>query len=212
MINFSKYKAILWDFDGVIMDSMSIRDKGFEVTLSNFPKEQVQQLLDFHRLNGGLSRYVKFRYFYEEILKEPITEEIVMSYASRFSEVMMDLLIDEKLLIKDSLKFIQKYHQQVPMHIVSGSDGRELNKICGRLDIAKYFVTIQGSPTPKKELVKNLLLDFKYEHSNVVFIGDSINDFEAANDNSLEFFGYNNFYLKSIANNYIESFSNLVAI
>lgn len=207
MINFSKYKAVLWDFDGVIMDSMSIRDRGFEVTLSEFQKEQVQRLLDFHRLNGGLSRYVKFRYFYEEILKEPITDEIVMLYASRFSEVMMELLIDERLLIDDSLNFIKKYHKQVPMHVVSGSDGRELYEICERLNIAKYFISIQGSPTPKKELVKNLILKYGYQRDNVVLIGDSINDHEAAVLNGISFIGYNNLNLKEISNDYIEHFS-----
>lgn len=207
MINFSKYKSILWDFDGVIMDSMSIRDKGFEVTLSEFPKEQVQQLLDFHRLNGGLSRYVKFRYFYEEILKEPITDEIVMLYASRFSEVMMELLIDEKLLIDDSLDFIKKYHKQVPMHVVSGSDGIELNEICERLGIAKYFISIQGSPTPKNELVRKLIIDNSYNVNSIVLIGDSINDFEAADKNQIDFFGYRNLNLQNLSPNYIHSFS-----
>lgn len=202
-----EFDVILWDFDGVIMDSMPIRDKGFEVTLSKYPKHQVQQLLDYHRINGGLSRYVKFRYFYEEILKEPISDEVVLSYASRFSEVMMELLIDERLLINDSLNFIKKYYKQVPMHIVSGSDGSELNIICERLNIAKYFKTIQGSPTPKKELVKNLIFECKYALSKVALIGDSINDYEAALHNNIVFIGYNNSELESYPVRYLKNFS-----
>ncbi|WP_234986359.1 HAD family hydrolase [Pontibacter lucknowensis] len=203
----SKYKAVLWDFDGVIMDSMAIRDKGFEVTLANFPKEQVEQLLDYHRLNGGLSRYVKFRYFYEEILKEPITDDMVKAYAARFSEVMMELLIDEKLLIEDSLDFIRKYHRHVPMHIVSGSDGKELNVICEQLNIAEYFVSIQGSPTPKKTLVENLLVENNYLPEHVVLVGDSINDQEAAEANQLDFLAYNNSKLLSRGWAYIDTFA-----
>ena len=61
-------KNILWDFDGVILSSMHIRDWGFREIFKTFKKEDVQKLLDYHNLNGGLSRYVKIRYFYEEIL------------------------------------------------------------------------------------------------------------------------------------------------
>ena len=32
------FKTILWDFDGVILDSMKIRDWGFEEVFKNFKK------------------------------------------------------------------------------------------------------------------------------------------------------------------------------
>ena len=60
-------KIIFWDFDGVILNSNKVRDSGFEIVLKDFPKNQVELLLNYHRQNGGLSRYVKFRYFFEVI-------------------------------------------------------------------------------------------------------------------------------------------------
>ncbi|SPZ88463.1 Uncharacterised protein [Sphingobacterium multivorum] len=104
----NKYKVILWDFDGVIMDSMPTRSLGFVKTLADFPKEQVDQLLEFHNSNGGLSRYVKFRYFFEEIRKEAVSESKVMELAHKFSEIMLSLLIDEKLLIQDSVSLSKR--------------------------------------------------------------------------------------------------------
>ena len=56
-------KNILWDFDGVILDSMEVRDWGFKEIFSSFDKSKVDLLLDYHRKNGGLSRYVKIRFF-----------------------------------------------------------------------------------------------------------------------------------------------------
>ena len=61
-------KTILWDFDGVILDSMATRDWGFKEIFKDFTEAQVSRLLEYHRINGGLSRYVKIRYFYETIL------------------------------------------------------------------------------------------------------------------------------------------------
>ena len=45
---------------------------------------------------------------------------------------------------------------------------------------------------PKTEWVGDLLDKFNYNSKLCVLIGDSKNDFEAAMDNGLEFFGYNN--------------------
>lgn len=64
---------IIWDFDGVIVESNHIREKGFRKVLESFPENQVEELLVFHNNNGGLSRYVKFRYFFENIRKEEIS-------------------------------------------------------------------------------------------------------------------------------------------
>ncbi|MGY0034897.1 HAD family hydrolase [Pedobacter sp. NJ-S-72] len=203
----SKYKVLLWDFDGVIMDSMPIRSKGFELVLAEYPKEQVEQLMAFHEANGGLSRYVKFRYFFEEIRKESITDDEVLALAGKFSEIMLSLLMDENLLIQDSVSFIRNNWQKFEMHIVSGSDGKELRIINDSLDLSSFFKTINGSPTPKKQLVEAVLADNQYDKKDVILIGDSINDFDAASFNDISFAGYNNTELKIVSENYIEQFT-----
>jgi phosphoglycolate phosphatase-like HAD superfamily hydrolase len=201
-----KYKIIFWDFDGVIMDSMPVRRMGFEKTLEKFPKDQVQELLVFHDQNGGLSRYVKFRYFFNEIRNEKITDKQVMELAASFSTIMLSLLIDENLLIKDSVEFIKQNWRKYEMHITSGSDGNELNKICNDLGLSQYFKSINGSPTPKIEIVKQLLQDHNYTKSDVVLIGDSKNDYDASIANDIDFVGYNSEDLLKLTDKYIFKF------
>jgi HAD superfamily hydrolase (TIGR01549 family) len=187
-----KYKTILWDFDGVILDSMKVRDWGFREIFKSFDNEKVEALLKYHTLNGGLSRYVKIRYFYEEILKQEITQNEVLEYANAFSVLMKKELINPNNLILESLQFIKENYKNYKFHIVSGSDGEELRYLCEKMEISSYFMTIEGSPTPKNKLVKDLLKRHNYEVSDCVLIGDSINDYEAAKDNKIQFMSYNN--------------------
>jgi phosphoglycolate phosphatase-like HAD superfamily hydrolase len=201
-------KNILWDFDGVILDSMKVRDWGFREIFKSFDNVKVEALLKYHTLNGGLSRYVKIRYFYEEILEKEITENEVLKYANAFSVLMKKELINPNNLILDSLKFIKDNFKKYHFHIVSGSDQEELRYLCKELNIDHYFLSIHGSPTPKKQLVQELLEKHNYPLEVTCLIGDSINDYEAANYNNIKFFGYKNTYLKGLSNHYyIESFN-----
>lgn len=189
----SDFEVILWDFDGVIIDSNSVREFGFREVLKEFDPHQVEQLIDFHNANGGWSRYVKFRYFYEEILKRPISENQVQDLANRFSSIMAENLANSELLIQETVLFIQEMHLLgKQMHIVSGSDGNELNSLCEELELSKYFLSIKGSPTPKPALVREIIDEGKISASKYCLIGDSFNDFEAASQNGIHFFGYNN--------------------
>ena len=201
-------KTILWDFDGVILDSMVVRDWGFKEIFKNFSKDQVEALIYFHRENGGLSRYVKIRYFYETILNESITEEKVLEYAESFSVLMKKELTNLDNLILDAVTFIKYNFQKYNFHIVSGSDQTELRFLCKELGLDSYFISIHGSPTPKKQLVKTLLDNHKYNKKHTCLIGDSMNDFEAADVNDIAFYGYNNLSLKNVEY-YIDSFKDL---
>jgi len=185
-------KNILWDFDGVILDSMAVRDWGFEEIFKKFDRDKVLLLLNFHRKNGGLSRYVKIRYFYEEILEKEITENEVLEYANAFSVLMKKELVNPTNLIQESLQFIKENYKNYSFHIVSGSDGEELRYLCEKMEISSYFMSIEGSPTPKNQLVKDLLKQHNYEISECVLIGDSINDYEASKVNNISFMSYNN--------------------
>lgn len=209
MINFSKYKVIFWDFDGVIMDSMPVRDRGFEIVLQQFPKEQVDALMVFHRDNGGLSRYVKFRYFYETILRQTITDDQVMVLAQQFSKVMREQLVNPDLLIAETIAFIREHHKNVVMHVVSGSDEQELRYLCATLGLSQYFRSIHGSPTPKKQLVEQLLEQHQYNPAEIVFIGDSGNDYDAASAHHIDFIGFNNPKLASKGVAYINAYSEI---
>lgn len=207
MILIEKYSTFFWDFDGVILNSNAVREFGFRKVLENFPENQVEQLLDFHRRNGGLSRYVKFRYFYETIVGEPITESQVMELASSFSKIMMEELVKPVYLIAETVDYLQQNSSKVPMYIVSGSDQIELRFLCEKLGVASNFKGIYGSPTPKIKLVETIL----NENSSIILeeaclIGDAHNDYEAAQTNGLDFLGYNNKELIPISKHYITSF------
>jgi HAD superfamily hydrolase (TIGR01549 family) len=189
-----KYKVVFWDFDGVLMDSMSVRDKGFAMVLDKFPASQVDKLLEYHRKNGGLSRYHKLRYFFEEILDESVTDEKIQILASDFSVIMKSLLVDKKLLIAETVELAGEISGKGELRqlIVSGSDQSELRYLNQKLSIDQFFDGIYGSPTPKKELVSMLLKLEQIDKESACLIGDSLNDQEAAEVNGIDFFGYNN--------------------
>ncbi|MDT0644583.1 HAD-IA family hydrolase [Zunongwangia sp. F363] len=205
MKEFIGKEVILWDFDGVIVDSMAVREKGFRETLKDFPEEEVDRLIAYHQKNGGLSRYVKYRYFFEKIRKEHAVQQEVAELSAAFSDIMRTSLIHKSILIPEVIDFIKNYKDDFKMHIVSGSDEEELRFLCEQLGISSYFISVEGSPTPKIELVKNLLKEYKYNKEKACLIGDSVNDKEAAEQNDISFYGYNNKELKE-KNAYINTF------
>lgn len=209
MKKISGLNYILWDFDGVILRSNGIRDMGFELVLKDFPRDQVEALLDFHRNNGGWSRYVKFRYFFEEVRGEAITDEAVNFWARKFSEIMLARLTDTSLLIAETVEFINRYSQSVQMHVVSGSDQTELRQLCKSLGIDQHFKTINGSPTPKRTLVETIITYEQADKAEVVLIGDSINDLDAADHNGIRFWGYNQEALRGKGERYIDTFKEI---
>jgi phosphoglycolate phosphatase-like HAD superfamily hydrolase len=204
----NEIKNILWDFDGVILDSMPIRDYGFRKIFEHYPNKLVEEFIKYHRINGGLSRFHKIKYFYNELLNKKISEQQIQDYAEQFTIIMKEELTNKKYLIQDSVNFIKSNYKKYNFHIVSGSEHHELNYLCEKLDLAECFLSINGSPTPKIDLVKNLLEKEQYKKCETILIGDSVNDYEAADINGIEFYGYNNLSLKKINNKYLYDFNN----
>lgn len=203
-------KNILFDFDGVIIDSMPVREYGFRKIFQNFDTKLVDKLINYHELNGGLSRFVKIKYFYNELLNKNIEEELILQYANEFSHIMKDELINKKYLIHQTVEFIINHTQNYNLHIVSGSEQNELRYLCKELELSQYFDSIHGSPTHKNILVEKLLKKLNYDIEETILIGDSINDYEAAMVNNIDFYGYNNTKLLTLPGNYLVDFKPLI--
>ena len=195
-------KTILWDFDGVILDSMPVRDAGFEQLFHSENPEAASKLLEYHKQNGGLSRYHKINYYYTELLKQQCSEELIQEKANEYSKFVEPKLINQELLIHETVNFIKSNYQSYSFHIVSGSDEKELNRICEKLKLSPYFKFILGSPTTKIKNIENLIVNEDLKKDETILIGDSINDYEAAISNNIHFLGYNNSTLKDLKSPY----------
>ena len=175
---------------------------GFKVALQKYPEKEIEALLAYHRENGGWSRYVKFEYFFEQIRKEPYSEEDILHLASAYSNAVKSLLINKDLLIEESISFILNKGKKYRMYIASGSDGKELNEVCQGLGISAYFHSIHGSPEKKSAILNRILKEHQHDPSSCLMIGDAKNDYDAAVENNIPFLGFNNPEIEQLTNVY----------
>ena len=200
-------KTILFDFDGVILDSMKIKAEGFKSIFSEFSKDDIDKMEAFHYANGGVSRFEKIKYFFNVILQQNIEAKEIQNYAEKFAKAIEENLKKPDNLIVETVQFIQLNYQKFNMHIVSGAEHHELNELCEIFNLKKYFLSIEGSPVKKDVLIRNLLKNYNYNTQDTILIGDSINDYDAAQKNDIEFYAYNNIALKNLDCKYIDSFN-----
>jgi phosphoglycolate phosphatase-like HAD superfamily hydrolase len=64
-----------------------------------------------------------------------------------------------------------------------------MEQIVARKGLGSYFVAVHGSPRTKTEIVRQLLADYHLDPSRVLFLGDAMADYEAAQAADLHFIG-----------------------
>lgn len=181
-------KAIIFDFDGVIAESNDARTTGFEQVLRHegFPKPIIRRFIAYHKKNGGLSRYSKFRYLYRVLLKKPLSARQLQHLCQSYSRLVKGE-VTRAPWVRGAQAFLRRYASQYQLFVVSGSDGKELRSICRARGISQYLRKILGSPVEKAENIRGLLKAYRLSGMNSLFVGDTINDWTAAQANGVPF-------------------------
>lgn len=178
-------KAIIFDFDGVLVESANIKTEAFGEIFSKWPAK-TEEGVAYHLKNMGISRYVKFRYFYENILGEPYSEEIGLELGKQFSAIVSDK-IKKAPPVKGTIDFLKKWHKEYRLFIASGTPQEELQDIVSYKGIEKFFSFIFGSPATKFEIVTDILRTYPLSKEQVAFVGDAESDKKAAIDSGIHF-------------------------
>ena len=180
--------SIIFDFDGVILESNHVRTEGFKLLLEGrkYDADTVARFIRFHEKNAGLSRYYKLRHLFYEILKQEIDESVVSSLCKEYSSLVKQKVANCEW-VKGTEEFLKNNYLKYNLFIVSGSDQDELRDICRARSISKFFKEILGSPIDKKSNTNHLISKYLLNPCLTIFIGDSINDFEAAQSVSMKF-------------------------
>ena len=182
-------KVLIFDFDGVIIDSVSSKGKAFCILFDRYGLETVKKVNDYHNSNGGMPRFRKIRNIFEQILNQNVSSEKINKYCSRFSKIVVELVLNCSF-IDDSDKFIQmgknKYHQ----YIVSATPQVELDLITKKKKINNHFMGIYGAPIDKDKHIKNIIMNNNYVIDEILYIGDSLSDMTYSKKVGVDFIGF----------------------
>jgi len=186
-----RYRHLIFDFDGVLVESNEIRFAGFKLLFQDYPAGPVERFMQYARSNGGISRYEKIRYFFERIYKAgPISDAEVTRLAMKYSEFVKQEVIKAPP-VNGAMEFLSHHDAEYDFAIVSGSDQEELRVVCRVRGIDRFFAEILGSPANKESNLSLLLSRTGWDREACLFIGDSLNDLEAAQLNKIDFIGRN---------------------
>jgi phosphoglycolate phosphatase-like HAD superfamily hydrolase len=180
-----EYNAIVFDCDGVILDSNAVKTQAFYDVARSHGEWAAQALKEYHIANGGVSRYEKFRHFVEKILAESdsadLLSDLIDQYAGRVEQGLMDAnvavgLSDLRARMPNSAWFV-----------ASGGDQSELRRVFAARQLSCIFSGgVFGSPKPKLDIVQDLLRDGRLRLP-ALMVGDSRYDFEVARSCGLDF-------------------------
>ncbi|MBI4707956.1 MAG: HAD family hydrolase [Candidatus Omnitrophica bacterium] len=184
MRDLSFLKVIIFDFDGVIAESLDVKTKAFRQLFKDYP-EKVDAIAEFHLENGGMSRFDKFRYIYKIILKEELDNETFLRLCQDFKMLVVDEVVNS-VLVKGVKEFLEFYKKELPMFVVSATPQDEIIEIVKRKNLLDYFHGIYGSPEKKENLIRRILSN-GYLAKQTLFIGDSKNDYQAAEETGVLF-------------------------
>ena len=113
-----KYKAIIFDFDGVISESVDVKTKAFSKIYSCYGKDIVEKVVSHHMSHGGMSRYKKFKYYHKEFLDRELNKEDLINISDKFSQLVLQKVIDAPY-VPGALNFIKNNTPYIVIHPAS---------------------------------------------------------------------------------------------
>ena len=179
--------VFIFDFDGVLVDSIEIKTTAFAFLYKEYGDNIVKRVVNHHMLNGGISRYEKFKHYHNYFLNVDINEKEINRLDKLFSKFVINKVVKANE-IDGAKQFLNKKYLKNNLYINSATPQIEILEIIKRKGWVKYFKKIYGSPKSK---IANLEAILNYEDNisknDCVFFGDAESDYKAANKLGIDF-------------------------
>lgn len=181
----SQAKIILFDFDGVIKESVEVKGQAFAKLFQEYGSDFKDRVIRHHYSHGGMSRLEKLP-IYLSWAGIKVTDESINEYSQRFSDIVCQSVIDS-----DWVPGVEQYirsnrHNQLFI-LVSATPHSELQFIINSLELSACFNKVYGAPAKKEDVIKEVIQNFDVSVTETLMIGDAESDFQAARINLVPF-------------------------
>jgi len=200
----------IFDFDGVLVDSVDIKTKAFAELYKGYGNHIVDKVVRHHKDNGGMSRFDKFIYYHQNFLGVSLNDGMLSKLSEEFSDLVVSKVISSNE-ISGAINFVLQCKKRNKICAInSATPESELKKIIQLKGWNEYFQFICGSPVSKEVNIRNILIKSGVAQKDAVFFGDAENDYKAAKLSQVDFIGIN--YLSTSKKDFIcyDDFTSLV--
>jgi phosphoglycolate phosphatase-like HAD superfamily hydrolase len=183
--NLVSYKTIIFDCDGVLLNSNKAKSQAFYDTARPFGEGPARELVEYHREHGGVSRNKKFQYFLEHIVSQREKNISLADLLSNYGSLVVDSLVKSEEC--EGLDFLRENSIEAKWIVVSGGNEKEIKEVFLEKDMLSYFDGgIFGSPKSKDHIFRDLI-EKEVIKFPAIYLGDSRYDHQVASKCQIDF-------------------------
>jgi phosphoglycolate phosphatase-like HAD superfamily hydrolase len=179
-------RAAVFDFDGVVLESVEIKTVAFRRLFAEHPDGE--RIVAYHLTHGGISRFEKFRWFYEAVRGERLAADESARLGDRFSALVLDE-VRRCAYVPGAHELLTRLAARIPLFVASGTPEDELREIVAHRGLDGLFKGIYGSPSTKAQILRRIIDEHGFVPEQVVFVGDATTDLDGAAQAGVPFVG-----------------------
>jgi len=172
-------RGIVFDFDGVLVDSVHIKGDAFVALYADEPEAFQRHVRQFHLQHGGMPRTEKLAQLEQERTGSTVDAARLEALVDRFATLVTQRVIDAPEMPGAS-DLLAWFAARMPVFVCSATPEAELESIVRARGWGDRFEAVFGSPASKRENLATIVERLGCSPEEVLMFGDAVEDWESA--------------------------------
>lgn len=181
-------RAIVFDVDGVIIDSNAVKTDCFRRVFQYLGDTAVEEVVNYHISNPQLNRYKKIDWVVDNFDLDPSDHSLLYH---DFDNLCDQKIRDCEFILGFDSFFRFCEHRDYELGVSSAMPRQSLLRCLQQFNLLDRFQYVFGSEITKAESLKMISKSTNCLLGNILFLGDSHTDYAAAREVGAQFVGIN---------------------
>jgi phosphoglycolate phosphatase-like HAD superfamily hydrolase len=185
-LSITEFKAVFWDFDGVIKESNEAKTEGYLSLFAGYSHEVQKKIQMHHMAHEGISRYEKVPFYFKKYLGIKLSPNQSEEYCKRYGDFTRRAVIESQW-VPGVKKYLEMNYKKQDFFLVTGTFQEDIETILVHLEIRNMFREVWGAPAAKANVLKDIIRKYQLSSLDCLMVGDSKIDYDAANASGIQF-------------------------